>query len=657
MDTLKKYTKVIVKNRVFIFPIFLVIILLILTLLKISGTSIGVYHDYLYGNEVRDPSLIAGKPQTIRSDEWLVNTQYTIAQERNGFKQINTNINLGNDMSLIVDVPYFEWSTLFKPQNISFFLMPFENAFAFKWSFLFLTLMLSIYIFCLKFLPNKILFAVSCSIVLACSPFVFWWYQTATIAPLCYGILIMLVSMSLINKTSLRIFRKQINSTYSIILKSLALSYLLISFALVLYPPFQIPVAIVVAFFVLGYFIQHTSSFSWNGIRSILFGFAAAIFITSAVCGVYILTRADTIETISNTVYPGERRVASGGYDIKRLAVSYLQPQLQREPHGSNYIMNQSESSNFILLPLFLLVPALFLIFLVRKKSGRNDWILISLVACVSVLFAQLFIPGIDFLTKLLFLHLVPHDRMIIGLGLLAMILLIYMIKLYDQYVQLSRKLIVGVIAYSVVYLIVIIWAGLETSHLYPLFISSKKLIFVLATIPIVGITFIALKKYTIGLVILAAFTIVSVVNIHPIYQGLGVAYNNNLTTEIRKLSKPNDVWGAAQDIYIENIPQISGRPSITGISPYPDNEFWIKHSNNQGDSVYNRYAHIYLTSNNANSLILVGSDLFAASLSCSYKIAEDIDYIISTTPIEGSCHTFIKTLSYPKKTFYFYSS
>ena len=83
----------------------LTILLASLTIFKISGTSIGIYHNYFYGKSP-DSALLANKPRQIRSDEWLVNTQMIRAQSMSNYNETNKDIGNGQDMSLILDVTY-----------------------------------------------------------------------------------------------------------------------------------------------------------------------------------------------------------------------------------------------------------------------------------------------------------------------------------------------------------------------------------------------------------------------------------------------------------------------------------------------------------------------------------------------------------------------
>lgn len=125
-----------VKKSLWLFPLLLAIPLIALTLLKVHGSSIGIYHRLLHGSEAHDPNLLYGKPQPIRSDEWLGSTQFTIRQEKIGFPAYDDGLGSGRDVTKHPDNPTKDWVTLFRPHNWSFFVMPLENAFAFRWWFI-----------------------------------------------------------------------------------------------------------------------------------------------------------------------------------------------------------------------------------------------------------------------------------------------------------------------------------------------------------------------------------------------------------------------------------------------------------------------------------------------------------------------------------------
>lgn len=641
------------QHRLHVFPLIALLIFIVFVTFRVSGTSIGIYYDYLYGSSSKDPSLIFGKPQGIRSDEWLVGTQLTIAQASDNFAVNNENYSEPKNLGIITDTPYAEWSVIFKPQNYMFFLLPVEFAFAFKWWFLFLVLIVGSYYFALKINKQKIILSILASIIISFSPFVFWWFQTATIAPLAYGFLIMLISMSIIDNKRLKLLSKKIRPLYSYIIKSLALAFVLVAFALVLYPPFQIPVAIVVAAFVLGYLINNRKGWAGKDWRRTIFTFLGAGVVAGSICGIFILTHSNEIHAITNTAYPGKRVVTSGGFDAKTLLVTYLQPQLQRASRGAHYIQNQSESANFIVLPLFFMIPAAAVIMWLYIKRRRIEWILVCLLGCSLIFLAHLFLPIPVELTKLFFLQLVPPSRLFIGLGLLGFIMMIYLITVLSKEIKLTRKLIIASTLYALIYTLVVVIAGFKVMALYPEFISSKLLIIGLALIPSLAFLLLLVGRHRLGLAILALFSLVSVVFIHPLYIGLGPIYKGEVSQRIDSLSKETDTWATAEDVFLENLPQMSDRDAITGVNPYPSLNFWKQFSNQE--FIYNRYAHIILSSNDTSDLTLVHPDLFAVSLSCDRKIRQEIDFVLSVNPLTNACYQLIDQVVYPAKTFYFY--
>jgi hypothetical protein len=163
-------------------------ILVVLTVCKISGSSIGVYHNIFYGSGTTDKSLVFNKPRTIRSDEWTINTLLTIAQKQNHYNRFNPNIGNNEDMSIVLDVPYKGWSTAFKPHNLVFFALPLEYAFALKWWLLSYLLVLSCYFFVLALMPGRRLFATCFATGLLFGGMFQWWYQYGTLASVYYSL-------------------------------------------------------------------------------------------------------------------------------------------------------------------------------------------------------------------------------------------------------------------------------------------------------------------------------------------------------------------------------------------------------------------------------------------------------------------------------------
>lgn len=651
---LQKTFAFMVQHKRHLFPVLVILFVIILTAAKISGTSIGMYQSYLYGDGSKDSNLIFGHPRAIRSDEWLVTSQLTIAQTTNEYSQTNSNFVEDKNMSILSDVPYLDWSILFKAQNLGFFVMPIEHAFALRWWFLLAVLLISSYYFALKLLSNRILLAAMSSMIISFSPFVFWWYLTGTLGSLAYGFLILCLVMNLLDIGQKKFTGKMTRKLY-VFINSALLAYAVTSFALLLYPPFQIPIALVVTFFSLGYLLSKRSVISGLDWLKITAPIILALIVSIALCLLFVATRMDAIKATTETAYPGKRESTSGGYSVTQLLVSYLQPQLQRDSRGTKYIENQSESSNFILLPTFFLIPSIAVFVWLYVKRNRFDWVLLFIILCNLLFLAHLFIPAATPVTHIFFLGMVPQTRLLIGLGFVSIILVIYLIKVLGKSFRPGKKTALIITAYSLAYLGISIYAGVITSDLYPGFITNKLLIILLACILVVAQSLILLGKYRLGLLLLVVFSLMSVVMINPLYRGLGPIYNSEVTKTIKEISTEQDVWGTVDHIYIENLPQISDRKAVTGVSTYPSVEFWKDNTEGDQSFIYNRYAHVVITSNDKFELELIQPDLFLVSGACTRKISLTINYLLSTTPIDDSCKELLRTVQYPNRTFYFY--
>jgi len=318
MKTLSEYGGRLVRS-IWLFPLILTLLLILMAGLKISGSSIGIYHGFFYGEGAKDENLLLNHPQGIRSDEWLVNTQMTLAQANNNFAEVNKNIGDGEDMSMIVDVPYKDWSVIFRPQDLAFFVMPFDNAFAFRWWFMAYLLVMSCYFFVLALLPKKRLVASVLAVGLLLNPFLQWWYLYGTLSVIYYSLFGAVILMKIVEQKALK----------PALWWAALLAYVTTCFILILYPPFQIACAIVIAGFAVGYLIEKLGGVSRRIIIQKLLIVLGAIGVAGVIAIVFFAARLSIVNTVQNSAYPGHRLQQSGGFDFPHLFSGHLQLQFE----------------------------------------------------------------------------------------------------------------------------------------------------------------------------------------------------------------------------------------------------------------------------------------------------------------------------------------
>jgi len=646
-------------TSVWFFPSIVLLSLIILTCLRISGTSVGVYNSIFYGNNTHNSSLLLNNPQPIRSDEWLVNTQLTIAQKAADFPLINHNLMGGTNMSLVGDVPYLDWSMIFHPQNLAFFILPLDFAFAFKWWLLLFLVIVGIYFVILRFLPNKKLFAALMSLSLSLSPFIFWWYQTSTTAPIFYGCFIFLIGLRIINGEKIHLFGKKIER-HSTIIYVLTLAYLITSFALVLYPPFQIPIAIVIVLLLLARLLEKYGLNKKLISKERLSQYATFVsggLIALALILSFIQTRSTAYKSVLDTAYPGNRIVLSGNTPLYQILATDLQAQLERDSRSAHYYTNQSEASDFILFLPFLLIPGFVLIYIEYRRFHKINWSLISIQMCGLLFLAFLYIPGLQLLDKITLLDRVPHARLFIGLGFAGIFQLLLIVKSIDK-LQIDKKILTPIIGlYCLICLGCIGWADKVVSTQYPQFIHSFPLMLFFGLFFIAILFCLLTRRLIIGSVLLLLFSAGCVYRINPLYIGLEPLQSNQVFQVIDNVSKPSDTWVGLDDIYFENFALMSNRKSISGVQLIPNLTLWNQVEGKKYSYIYNRYAHVEFSTTPSSDakLDLAAPDNFVVQFSCSKFIETHVQYALSIQSIDYACTKLIDKVYYPDLTLYIY--
>ena len=646
-------------KSVWAFPVVLLLIVLLLTAFKISGSSVGMYHEFLYGTKSDDPDLLYGQPRSIRADEWQGATSMVVAQSERGFPSRDLTLPGGQDVSMSAAMPTKSWPMIFKPHLWSFLILPVEFAFALNWWLIAYLLIISCYFFVLRMTPGQRLFAALISLAFGFSPFLLWWYQAAGFMTVAYGFMMLILIMRILNGERVgKIKDRRINSGLYV----LSLAYVVACFGLLLYPPFQISVALVVLAFSAGYLLQkrYEEKVPWQTLARKLGLALLGVIVAGAVGLLFIHTHRTTIHALNSTQYPGQRIITSGGFSLINAVDSFVMPLLQSNQRAAHFIGNQSEASNFIILLPFLLVPAGVLMWRRWRKHRKIDWVYLALNVCALVFLADLFIPHGNFIYKLILLNRVPHARLLIGLGFLSVIQFVMTIKFIKGERIPREKLWKFGGAYSAVCLLGLIIAGAHIRNLYPAFIHSYLLIIGLALAFVLIILATLINKRILAAALFLSFSLLSSFQIMPLYRGLGVLTDNKVTASMQKVSGKQDTWViVGDDAYNYNEYGILAvRPTLSGIQTYPTLAFWRQTGDPNYNYVTNRESHVVFTDNPnlKTPLTLVHNNSFNVKFECSKFIEAHVQYALSVHPLTASCVKQVgSTINYPEVTFYMY--
>lgn len=638
--------------RKYIFPLILLCMFMLVSLLGFSGSSVGIY-DYIFGD--KHDSTVLGRPRPVRSDEWLVTTPLTIAQSKEGFPVTNTDIASGEDMSVAIDVPYADWSTLFRPQNIPFLIVPLEIAFAMKWWILAFLLMMGIYAFVLLLYPGKYVAASFVALFFVFNPFIQWWYQSATLLPIAYGFFGIVVCMRLLQTTNVahRVFY------------TMALAYIAVAFALIMYPAFQIIIAIVCLTIIVSLLAGNRQLPILIQKRNLL-SLGVACFLSLLLVGLYLFQHKEAVQATLSTVYPGSRNVESGGFGLSAFSnwpYSYL---LLNDANPTQLGNNQSEASNFMLVGLVALP---FLIFeTLRKKSrllSRSErYVVTGIVIVVVLLVCRMTIPIANPLFSLLGLSKVPHVRLLIGFGIINIVILMVLLlrrgqKLPHYSALLNRKHTITTLLLFGIYSALCLYAlkrfGISS-------VGWKEYLVVCSILTIS--TSLLLSEFKqpryVGLLVVSIFTIASTVMANPLQKGVVIPDTSFSKFVSVEENKNKQYWISNASSPLTAMLVASGAEVQGGVNAYPQLHMWREYFP-ESEVIFNRYAHIKFHINQSlerRQVELLQADSFQVSLpDCDQMLVDlKIGYIISETAFANKCYPYMTKKQFNEKTLYIYT-
>lgn len=625
-------------------PVLLLIPLFVLTALRISGTSIGFYHQVQYGS-ARDPDLLVGRIRGVRSDEWLVNTQMTVAQVAAGLPVMNRNIGDGQDMAVVLDVPNLDWSFAFRPHNWSFAVLPLEYAFAFKWWVMLYFLVVAGYSFVLTLVPGRRLLASIAVLPLAVSPFVLWWYQDTTILTLAYALAISTLVVRLLTQRSNR----------GRLALGLLLVYFLVAFAFIIYPPFQIGVALAVVLLGLGLLLESVQGRQPEVGRN-LATVIMALALSGVVTVLFVVAHRPALSALAGTVYPGSRVVTSGGQNLHLFLANHLLAGLQFGSRAVAYPTNQSEASNFVLLCPYLLLPSAWTLLAAWRKEHRVDWPLLTVNAAVVLFLAHMFVAWGDPIYRLLFLDKVPHNRLLIAVGLAGFLQVALLCRHYLRTETEIPRVIRT--AFAIAVMCLLLYIGVEVHRRLPGFLPKLAEPFILAPVLAVAVYLVLTRnRQTYGLALWAGVSAFASLLIMPLYVGLGPLQHGPLLGAIAATAPAGSRWIADGNLVLEHLPLLANRRSYSGVYSYPQLALWREIDGDpQAAGVYNRYAHVQWTHVPGARLEEPGPDQVLVHYTpCDPFVRSHVDFIISLEDITSPCSQFVREIDLPAQSYRIY--
>lgn len=615
-----------------------------LVALGINGSSSGALYSSFYAGE--NPDALLGGPKGIRSDEWLVITPLTISQVENGLPAESDVFPGGMDATIVWDMPYREWSVLLRPHQWGFFVLPLDNAFAFKWWLPFFGLAASGFVL-LCTLWRRPLAALGVAGMFTLSPFMQWWFLPNTFWPAAAALAACAAVVLLLEHRTGR-WRWPV---------AMLAAYLVVVAVVPLYPPFLIPCIVAALGFAVGAVLARGETPVRERLRRLVpLGVGAVA--AGAVTALFLAQRSETVEKVLGTVYPGERLTPTGtGLLPWQSAYAGVFAQGLRNPDQTGFTANSSEGSSFLFLGLYLLPVVVWL--LVRQwRRRRTDWLLLGSTLSLGVLVAFVYVPGWDALAHLLLLDRTTENRSLIGFGVASLLILAVVVHRLDTERVRAPWWLAALVAVLVV--------GQQLAVLGHLREYAPQIANVVGSWPVLLALLVAAlvlfsRRWVTPAALCAAVLALAVAgSVNPIMRGVLDLRETEIGRTIEEVDSADPgSWVAIGGADVMALLRESGVEAYSGVQPYPSDEMWEDLDPDASeDEAWNRYAHVNWTlSEDAEDIQLAQADVVVVRFdSCEAFEQEHVDYVVSTQAIEQPCVRLLEQVTGGASTFFVYT-
>jgi hypothetical protein len=578
-----------------------------------------------------------------------------VAQSHHGYPRITQDGVGPHDLSVILDVPNSDWSTLFKPWDVPMLLLDVQHGFAARWWTMSIVLLVGAYLLLLA-LTGSLGIAVLFSLGLWLSPFFHWWYTSIALDSVGMGMMALGAFLFALRATNV------LRRTAWLALTA----YATIGFALLFYPPFQVPVALVIAavgiFEVAGRLKER--SVSW---RTIAVCGGAAVAAVGVVLLAFYLHSRSTIAAVNGTIYPSHRHEAGGHTSLLQLFSAPFGLSLASNGAALTGDTNQSEISSFLLLGPF----ALLQLSRMRFRDLQTRWrLLIAGTAAVFALLSVWYLVSLpSFLAAVLQLDRVRAGRSIVGVGTAGILLMALFVaarfhpgqhpearhgsnRLVDDN---ERRVTTGALVCGVVAFVMYFWGGRDLLTELPSLHLSLYAAALAAGAAGLVVLLTSARNVIVGgtaLVVLGGFVSLSA---NPLYRGLGpLTSSPMLATFSREALHPPDrshtTWVSFAGTYVTDVMIASGVPALNAIDGYPVAKSWeVLDPERRASAIWNRYANVAFAPAPPGAppkLTLVQEDVVDVSFDPCGTAAGNlgVGFFVSQAPLADTCLRLLTT-------------
>lgn len=592
-------------------------------LLGVTGSSIGIYTEY-FG--AKDKNILFGISRGIRSDEYAVFTPMTWSQylDPNGhFSYFNSVARATNtDVFIEYGQPVATWLLLYKPFNLGFLFLPIAKGMAFFWCGRLIALFMVSFEFGRKITDDNRLLSIIYAILIAFSPIVQWWFAING-----------LVEMLLYLQLSILLLDKYFSSEkWSI--KILCAFGIVISaggFILTMYPAWMLPFAYVILGLGIWLLITKRKSIKKNK-KDIILILCSLCFLCISMLYVYHMSK-DTISTLGQTVYPGDRVSVGGGRSLDDFFVytsNFWFPIFNMAMRS-----NECEMARFI--SLFPLAYIFYIIYFLKTKKSDLFCNIILSISSVFLIYCTIGFP--EWLSKITLLSFSLDKRCFLVVQFCEILVLIRLISLL-----LKEKVVLNkIMGWVTAFMISILSAGL-LYYLNSAYYSTKMLMLqtVLFIFIFAGVFYYDKKRiFKAWGIFFSMFVLLTGILVNPVRVGVDSVEKIPELEMVERVVKadPEAVWiSEGTGFTITNSILLKGARTINFTNVYPELNRWkMVDKENKYEDIYNRYAHIgMIYGENDEKFVLTNKDSFEVYVDYDDIKNLNVDFIFSNRDLSA---------------------
>jgi hypothetical protein len=544
------------------------------------------YHMNDGGNERR--GMVTGMPLSIRSDEWLVVTPFILSQEQKGFPTTNEALGYGKT-PLAMGLPTTSIISIARPALWGYYFLDKERAFSWQFNFKIFPFLIVSFLFLLLFTKNNFIVSLFGSLWLFLSSSVQWWSINTELFT--YGFLSIISLLYLLYS----------NKTRVIIINGVLLSLAAYSFAMYLYPAYQIPIAYFLVALLIAFLITRKNftlllNNKWIKL-AVLAG--SGIFLGVLLYTFYNECK-DTIHRMIGTVYPGARNESGGNFgflDMFRDNFAWFYNQDKFPPLWGNIC----ELSSWLMLSP---IASILLIYS-WIKTKKVNYFFIPLLVFHIIAYTWMLVGFPPFLAKLTLFSTSPAPRTFFIFGFSNVVFTILYLGQFKKTAETTGfRPSMAVVGTTIFVISLIINYSLH-KHADRWFTKQQ---FINASILFAALNWLIVyfperKVFQYLFYAVCTAVIFSNLFINPVSKGLVSVYDNKYYQAVKEINQkdPGQGWVVFGSMITPELLKAAGVNCFNGVQFVPQLEklHYLDPAGEKKD-IYNRYAHIDLLSFNA---------------------------------------------------------